>query len=809
VLGLLLSTAPANAFVWPSTIERITRALDSDDLMTRRGAAAELRALPASDQRRLIPHALDDSDVEVRAEAANAAIRLRLPIAERVIPWLTDADASLRRIAAEALEASPEDKAIPLLGRVLADPEPVVRVAAVRALAASHDPDAALALLGRVDDVDPRVRESALEALAQRRDRRTTLALVAKVRDPRSSVRKGAIEVLGKLGDVRASSSLIAALSDSEAEVQIAALTALANLRAADAVPSIAPLARQTTRKEVADAALIALGRIQSPDAVATLIDAAASDGDAQGAAMRGAFSSAGAAALRLLSKCLDGQPTLARANGCVRALGYVSGAKAAEAVLDALRRRVSSPAVALLALARLGTDTGLETILEYLASSEQATRQSAILAAARMLDPESPDGRAIEPIVKALEAARELREERIDLIRLLGLTGSVRAVPWLVRYAAVEGDIEARVTALDALGNIRGGDQTSLLIAALDDRSKRIRVAAASSLRRLADPTAVQPLLLRIEGQGGGDRELFALALGGSLARASDDRTLSSVAKLIRDSRGMARDTWIEAASFIPGRKGAGLLLEVGRGGIDADDQAKVAEVLSAHPEARSSLLDFTKTTNERARANAVWSLTRGATKQDAPDLRALSMDEDPAVAANAMAALARLAAREPALVADLCTGLHSDNVYVRVNALVGLRLAKARCADAEERKLLLTDPRPEVRRAAAWLLSAIPSSASSYDVDALARCSDRDSHGGVALACAKPPFDSEQSSSSVTVFITANKNTKPAAYAVFALMHGDGLVRVGRADRRGAVFEPNALGVLRLEEPISASGL
>jgi len=137
------------------------------------------------------------------------------------------------------------------------------------------------------------------------------------------------------------------------------------------------------------------------------------------------------------------------------------------------------------------------------------------------------------------------------------------------------------------------------------------------------------------------------------------------------------------------------------------------------------------------------------------------------------------------------LCPLTASAVPYVRANALAGLALATARCDDGfRERALLAGDPSPDVRAAAALLLSH---STIVEDVRALQRCARGDSSIAVARRC-RGPAAAPHSTHSVLVYVLAEAAASPRPGSAYALLLADGTLRVGTTDRRAAVFEPTA---------------
>jgi HEAT repeat protein len=808
VLGLCLSIAAvatdAGAFVWPSTVDRTARDLSSPDLALRRRAARQLAALPATSIRRLAPVALSDVDADVRVAALEALESARAPgLGERVAAWLGDPEARVRRAAAEALARMPYGPAVAALGRILADPDPTVRVAAAKALGRSGERAAVGPLLGRLDDAEPEVREAVTLALARLGDPSAVVPLVGKIQDSRPNVRRSVAVALGALGDARASSALALALRDNDEVVRIAALGALGRIRAEDAVVTIASLLEDERRPDVREAALSALAQIPSAASIDALVRALANDDPRDRSPVRAALVRAGAKAVPKLLACLAGQPAPALADGCALSLGEIGGSGVAEAIAAALGRGVVRPEAALRALGACKDPRGLATALEYLPSDDPWVRKAAMEATDALLDPSVPDGRAVEPVIAALEGAQGRRAERALLIELLGKTGSPRVEKLLASLSRDTTDVPLRVRAIDALGEIGRAGQDEALLEALGDDHATVRLAAALALRRVGSARIAKPLLDRLERAADQDRAALGLALAGPIAVTTDPVVLARVERLARTSIGKERALLLEALGGVPGRPGSAALERVAKDG-DAPTRAKVAEALSAHPEAAPALLSLAGDADASVRANAVWAFGTLARPEDESRVRAFFADRDPAVSGNAVAAYARLASRPDAAAPVLCALLRDERPYVRTNALAGLRRIERRCAGGPERSLLAVDPFDPARAAAARLVLDVASPDPALDRTAINRCTEEDTSAEVAAACRNPRRRPVAGTVPVSVYVVPEGESTPASRAAFALSMADGFVRLGLTDERGSVFEHAApRGAVRLTIP------
>jgi hypothetical protein len=120
-------------------------------------------------------------------------------------------------------------------------------------------------------------------------------------------------------------------------------------------------------------------------------------------------------------------------------------------------------------------------------------------------------------------------------------------------------------------------------------------------------------------------------------------------------------------------------------------------------------------------------------------------------------------------------------------------LALARASCSDGLPQQLLVRDPRARVRRAAAELLLRASPGASEQRL--LARCQESDPHALVAEACGAAARPDATDFEPVTVLIVPVSRDEPTPGAPFALLFADGGLRLGVADRRGAVHAPRAV--------------
>lgn len=734
-------------------------------------------------------HALADSDVEVRLAAARAAKRAALPgLGERLIPWLTESDVRLRIAACEALGEAPSARGVAPLSRALSDSEPAVRRVAASALGESGAKEAVVGLLGRLDDGAVEVREAVVRALSSLGDVRAVVPLISKIEDTRPSVRRAVAHALGSLADRRASSALVLSLRDPDASVRAAALSALGALGDAGSTASVASVLSSDSNPAVRRAAVAALARLANDEAVAALIEALGVAGEEREGIL-GAFARVGAKAAPALALCLRAAQPEDKLEGCALALSATHAAQAGPAIRDALERGSVGPEVALLALGRAGDPETLAIALSYLGHADAGVRRAALVAAGALLDPRRADGRAVEPLETAFERGQKRRPERLELIRLLGRTGSPRAARLLTPIAERADDLEFRVAALSALGELGPDAAPQTLLKGLSDPEAAVRLAAALAIRQSAPRGLSETVLERLERGSAQDRRALGLALAGVFSGSASDGALARAVAMLGSSRGGERDALIEAIAHAKPASAQRSLNELAKS-LDPADRAKVAEMLAFRADSPTALVALASDSDPTVRANAVWALGKVASQREVPALLRALRDADVATVANAAGALGRVALREKVAVdRELCALLDDRRDAVRAGALSALRLVSKRCGDGRERRVLSSDRSARARLSAALLIRDVDRS--EQDVRALERCASEEPIGAVGAACQASPRATAQGAGEVLVFVVPAGDAAPVPRAPFALVRPDGLTRHGAADRRGAVCE------------------
>jgi HEAT repeat protein len=790
----------ALAFTWPDAVDRVDRDLSSPDPGVRRAAAERLEALAPAVVAPLVLRALGDADVEVRILAAHAAIAKRVaPATAVVLPWLGEREARLRATACEVVGALPDPEAVAQLARALGDSEPIVRAAAAVALGQQASALAAPPLLGKLDDASPVVRVEVVRALAHLGDRRSVIPLVGKAEDAVPEVRKEVARALGELDDRRAAPALVLQLRDGSADVKAASLAALGRLRAEGAVDTIVPLTSDRNPL-LRRAAVDALGRIASPDAVRALVGLLGTGDDSAGgsetSSVREALVFAGAQAVAPLTALLSGSPTAATAMSAAWILGELGAEVAIPDIVHAMRRGTLPVTGALRALSSIGSPEAVPVVLEFVDDANAATRREAIGAATRLLDTARPDGRAVEPLSAALRDPALAIAERARVAILLGRTGALRAAPTLEALLPAK-DNELRLAAIDALGVLGPAGVDGALLDSIEDPDPSIRLHAALALGRSGGGAARDALVARLERDSEVDRASTLTALGGILSRAPSDASVVALSRELGLSEGPARDALILAIgrADIPV---AFAVLEKQARSSNADDRRAVAAVLAARratPSSLGMLGTLLSDPDASVRSDAAWSLGEIGGSASLGGLRDAIGSSDLAPATNAAAGMARIFARAGAAgpaASELCPLLRDARSHVRANAAAGLALVGARCADgAVEREVLQKDVVP-VRVAAARAIFRHP--LGTEDARALDRCRTSDPSGTVARSCRGIKELAPGGSEPVVLFIEDDLGAAPRPGSPYVALFADGLLRAGRADRRGAAFDAAA---------------
>ncbi len=806
-LAGFLVTQASSAELWPHDPSTVERELTSAAANERNEAVQKLSSLPTDLASRMVLRALASGEDEIRIDAARAAAELRLaPAAAIVGRWLVAPSVELRRAALGVLARVPAPELASSIARLLSDGDTDVRVAACSALAFQVRGDAPAALVGRLDDPTVEVRLAAIAALGRLRSRHAVIPLTGVAQADDLRLREASVKALGAIEATEAVPALVLALGDAEATVRAAAVTALGEVGAEGIEPALMALLAREQTPSVRVVVVDELARHQAPDAVQAIVDQLRrSEGTRwERERMARALRVAGDVATRSLEACVREAP-LDGALRCAEALLDVGDSAARETLEQAIAAGNLGSAVGVSLLGKLGDGAALPFVLERLDDVDDDVRRAALGAVVELVDPASSDGRAVVPLRGALVGARSI-EERALAARALGRTGSAAVSADLLPLVAADVPRSLRLAAVEALATVQSEQRDQVLIGLLADPDGAVRWAAALSLRRGFLPSAAARLIWLYEGRAPVERDLVALALGGVRSPGAAGSEHKRILELVNAERGARRDSLLEAAVW-GGPSASSVEASALLDAVGPEERAKVAELCEWLPGSRARLTHLAlKDPSLRVRANAAWALGAVGRPEDATWLLRLAAVQQGVAGGNAVAAAGRLAERHGLDVSrTLCGILSSPSPLARLNALVALARTKGRCSDEIEYAALRQDPSHYVRRAAAVMMNGSGGDAVPSRRDALLECARLETHGSVAAACVAAPSNAaRRGPEEVLVFVAGSGGAAPTAEAPFAVELPSGYVRVGIADRRGAVLlRAGEAGTVRLLPP------
>jgi HEAT repeat protein len=840
-------------FEWPGEVYRIQHALEHSEPAQRRELVRRLAQFSAESARQPLLLALEDTDAQVRNEAAAVAGRVRLREAVPILlDWLDDKEPATRRAAAAALGAIAEPRAVPALIRALGDGQGEVRRAAVVALAGLGSPDALVPLIGRVEDVDLGVRLEAIAALERQRDSRAVVPLLGAAADASAEVRAAAIGALGRIADARALPALTRALSDEAPDVQLAAAIALGKLDDPAAVRALkASLERADAR--LGQAILAALGNIDAPAARELLIaqlavpalrrpaelaivqqarhlSRAPAPAPAPAAAPTPAPPAAPSTnpALPALTAALgDALRTsselpvkLAVADTLAQIAAFAPIDPALEALLGALAAAEGELAARVMqALAASAAPPALMPLLEKVGQARGEALDAALAALQRYFERGQPDSRAADPLLERLPDAGPAA--RVQIVTLLGKVGATRALPAIIPLFA-QRDAALRLAAVRAAGALALPEASAPLLALLQHEDAATRFEAARALRACADASAITALVASLSRRGAVDRQAVLVALGGALGRVrgNDDASArlrgdaaKALTQIARDDDDALADRAIDALALW--RPPSALELLAAHLRSPSARRRAVATMAIGRlqgKEARGVLRYVLRGGTVREAAAAALGLAELGDERDVAALVKTAKRRHwpvPGAVAYTIARMAQRGALRPhAAARELCQLGRSREPYMRANVAAAMAAFGARPCDEggpDPLRWLTPEHAPVVRAAAArWAHAAAAAGRAELAAvgDALERCATLDVESSVREVCADPQLPAEGEPADVYAY--AADGVTVLRDRLVALRLADGTVFLGHTDQNGHVRLARApRGPIRLEEP------
>ncbi len=438
--------------------------LKSDDVKTRRAAAARLGEIPRGlkfsrrmpDAVAALIEALKDPDPTVRANAVES------------LPWVGGPHVNDPQVRAAVTKSD-----LPAILAAVKDPEAVVRAKAASALAVvnADAKTSSASLADLLNDPSASVRLAAVRGLGDIASKADVLSSVLLARkDDDGEVRAAAVKALGAVGGQRkeAVSALVDALRDREPDVRAAAYELSDRLRwnprglnpAKDVVPVLLELARDKSYPS-RSAAVKSIGQIGPDAAVAVpVLTEVLKDPDAQQAAVHalgqyGARAKSALPDLRELAKTTAAKTGLTGADVVVALLRIDPDGEETWTAFKALAlrgRRAATSAI-------LWTDrqakekATVKAILLLLQDPDVKVRAASVHLVQRTLAPDAQT--AVLPLL--LAALKNQEAPAGELAAALGPMKALakEAVPDLLKAFALEKDEDARESIRDALMQI------------------------------------------------------------------------------------------------------------------------------------------------------------------------------------------------------------------------------------------------------------------------------------------------------------------------------------------------------------------
>ena len=631
----------------------VQTALGSDDWRVRSAAVSHLKRSVSVDEVRHLFATLqrDHHDLNVLNSALRVLISSGRTVVEPLVEMLTDQEANLRMHAALALGELHAHEAAPVLVTTLSDPDENVRFHAIEALGR----------LGAPESIDPLAKIAAsdnfflafaaVEALSKTDDARVSPLMVSLL--DQELLRPAAIDTLAAIGDEDCVPALARALNHPESPVGplTAALTRI-HARYEDGLGAGNFIMEAASRAITAEgrARLVAATRGEQPDRLAAAMvlgwlgkDAieplvALVGEPAVDAAIADSIVDIGPAAVPALIARLEASAPSTRV-AAAGLLGRLGDRRALAPLVRALQD-VDAEVIAAAAgaLGSLGASASLDALFALFSHPSGAVRRAAV-AAVNSIGASGTSTRAAAAMTGDDPRARECG------VRVAGYFGFTDCVPAIVT-ALRDAEEDVRRAAIEQMPMLDQVDAIDYLQPVLSTETPRNRAAAAHALRQLDDPRAGVVLQAALSDGDAWVRYYAASSLGEARFGSAAADELAELAR--RDPATHVRIAAITALGAMHGVLGAKVAAEL----IDdpEDDLAMAAvNVLGAghRHDVREWLTRASRSTRPAVRLAAIRAL---ATRPNPDSVEILSwaarLDDDPAMPAEAIDALRRIAA-------------------------------------------------------------------------------------------------------------------------------------------------------------------
>jgi HEAT repeat protein len=543
-------------------------AIDDVDWKVRKAAIQGLvkRSAPEAIQALLESVREDHRNLSILNSAMQVLIMCDVDTLPTLVEFLRDKDVELRMQAALALGEHRDKRALPVLLETLSDPNINVRFHAIEALGKLRDSAAAEPLTKIAETRDFFLAFPALEALRQIGDREVAPRLVNLLQV--EMLREAAAETLGELGDETVVAPLADLINNADvAVIPIArALTKLYDRFEEEHGEGdyIADLTRQSIEPQGIQHLLDTLNNTEIDDLrpLATVI------GWLRGTAVDRtlvrllgepsvrsevleALAHHGEGVINLLIDQLDADDLETR-RAAITALGRLGYRRATGALIKVLENDPSLRVDAANALAKLGDETALDSLLVLIGDPDGTVRQSVVAALNSIGSPRMPE--RVKPLLKDRDPL--VRESAAKIAGYFGYSDCADALleccndpDERVRKAALEhlpflddrriapvlasklktDTPKVRAAVAAAMGNVGGPTAFSNLLPALNDEDPWVRYFAAQSLGRLRQPESIQPLVQLVNNESFNHVKIAALEALGKLGGTEAVNTIKA----------------------------------------------------------------------------------------------------------------------------------------------------------------------------------------------------------------------------------------------------------------------------------------
>ena len=630
-------------------------ALASDDWRVRGAAVRHLNRSATVDELRHLFGTLqrDHRDLNVLNSALRVLIGAGRTVVEPLVAMLSDEQANLRMHAALALGELHAEEAAAVLVHTLDDPDENVRFHAIEALGR----------LGAVESVDPLSKIAAsdnfflafaaIEALSKTNDARVAPLMVSLL--DQELLRPAAIDTLAAIGDEDCVPALARALNGSGADAGVIASALLKihgryedglgagsfivdGVRRAVDDEGLSRLADAVARDDEHRAAVVtvlgwlrhaALGQLMSllgePALHKPLADSLVAIGPA--------------AVVPLIDRLQSAAPSARSAAADL--LGRLGDRRALPALLRALDDADAEvAATAAAALGALGLPSALDPLCAVFAHQSGTVRRAAVAAVNAI----GAAGTAMK--IRAAIVSDDSRT-RECAVRVAGYFGFDDCIPLIVQ-ALRDRDDDVRRAAIEQLPVLDGINAVDLLEHALRDEIARNRAAAAHALRLVDDSRAGAALNAALHDTDHWVRYYAATSLGDARFGSAAAEDLAVMART--DSANHVRIAAITALGAMHGVLAARVAAEL-MDDADADLAIAAVNVLGAvhRHDAHEWLTRATRSPRPAVQLAAIRAL---AVRPHPDSVEVLSwaahLDDNPALPAEAIEALRRLAVSE-----------------------------------------------------------------------------------------------------------------------------------------------------------------